>query len=80
MKTKTLQKKTMKTKKTTNKDTDNEHVTSKSPVTNDKLYEGLICLDVKLSKLIDIMDKLYQIAEMKQTGGNNTLKTTSKKA
>lgn len=70
----------MKTKKTTNKDTDNEHVTSKSPVTNDKLYEGLICLDVKLSKLIDIMDKLYQIAEMKQTGGNNTLKTTSKKA
>ena len=74
MKTKTLQ------KKTTNKDTDNEHVTSKSPVTNDKLYEGLICLDVKLSKLIDIMDKLYQIAEMKQTGGNNTLKTTSKKA
>ena len=72
MKTKTLQKKTMKTK-TTNKDT----VPTKSPVTNDKLYEGLICLDVKLSKLIDIMDKLYQIAEQKQTGGNNTLKTTS---
>ena len=59
---------------------DNEHVTTKSPVTNDKLYEGLICLDVKLSKLVDIMDKLYQIAEQKQTGGNNTLKTTSKKA
>ena len=77
MKTKTLQKKTMKMKKTIKKDTDNEHVTSKSPVTNDKLYEGLICLDVKLSKLIDIMDKLYQIAEQKQTGGNNTLKTTS---
>ena len=53
--------------------------TPKSTVTNDKLYEGLICLDVKLSKLIDIMDKLYQIAERKQTGGNNTLKTTSKK-
>ena len=50
-----------------------------SVVTNDKLYEGLICLDVKLSKLIDIMDKLYTIAEQKQTGGNNTLKTTSKK-
>ena len=59
--------------KKTNKDKD------KSVVTNDKLYEGLICLDVKLSKLIDIMDKLYQIAEQKQTGGNNTLKTTSKK-
>ena len=59
--------------KTNNKDKD------KSIVTNDKLYEGLICLDVKLSKLIDIMDKLYQIAEQKQTGGNNTLKTTSKK-
>ena len=53
--------------------------TPKSVVTNDKLYEGLICLDVKLSKLIDIMDKLYTIAEQKQTGGNNTLKTTSKK-
>ena len=53
--------------------------TPKSTVTNDKLYEGLICLDIKLSKLIDIMDKLYQIAEQKQTGGNNTLKTTSKK-
>ena len=59
--------------KTNNKDKD------KSVVTNDKLYEGLICLDVKLSKLIEIMDKLYQIAEQKQTGGNNTLKTTSKK-
>ena len=68
--------KTMKTKANTimqKKDKD------KSTVTNDKLYEGLICLDVKLSKLIDIMDKLYQIAEQKQTGGNNTLKTTSKK-
>ena len=59
--------------KTNNKDKD------KSVVTNDRLYEGLICLDVKLSKLIDIMDKLYTIAEQKQTGGNNTLKTTSKK-
>ena len=51
----------------------------KSVVTNDKLYEGLICLDVKLSKLIDIMDKLYTIAEQKQTGGTSALKTTSKK-
>ena len=50
-----------------------------SVVTNDKLYEGLICLDVKLSKLIDIMDKLYQIAEQKQTGGNNTLTNSQKK-
>ena len=67
MKTKTLQKKTIK------KDTDNESVPTKSPVTNDKLYEGLICLDVKLTKLVEIMDKLYSIAEMKQTGGRNTL-------
>lgn len=51
----------------------------KSVVTNDKLYEGLICLDVKLSRLIEIMDKLYTIAEQKQTGGNNTLKTSQKK-
>ena len=72
-----MTKKTMTTQKnpmkTNNKDKD------KSVVTNDKLYEGLICLDVKLSKLIEIMDKLYTIAEQKQTGGNNTLKTTSKK-
>lgn len=51
----------------------------KSTVSNDKLYEGLICLDVKLSKLIDIMDKLYQIAEQKQTGGSNTLTNSQKK-
>ena len=59
--------------KTNNKDKD------KSTVTNDKLYEGLICLDVKLSKLLEVIDKIYAIAEQKQTGGNNTLKTTSKK-
>lgn len=51
--------------------------TKTNEVSNEKLYEGLICLDVKLSKLIDIMDKLYQIAEQKQTGGNNTLKKVS---
>ena len=42
-------------------------------VSNEQLYEGLICLDVKLTKLVEIMDKLYSIAEMKQTGGRNTL-------
>ena len=67
----------MKMKKTIKKE--DEQVTNKQ-VSNEQLYEGLICLDVKLSKLVDIMDKLYQIAEQKQTGGNNTLKTTSKKA
>lgn len=50
---------------------------NEATVSNEKLYEGLICLDVKLSKLIDIMDKLYQIAEQKQTGGSNTLKKVS---
>ena len=74
MKTKTLQKKMKKTIKK-----EDEQVTNKQ-VSNEQLYEGLICLDVKLTKLVEIMDKLYQIAEMKQTGGNNTLKTTSKKA
>ena len=68
----------MTTQKKDNKDTANKD-TAKSTVSNDKLYEGLICLDVKLSRLIEIMDKLYTIAEQKQTGGNNTLKTTSKK-
>ena len=64
----------MKMKKTIKKE--DEQVTNKQ-VSNEQLYEGLICLDVKLTKLVDIMDKLYQIAEQKQTGGNNTLKTTS---
>ena len=71
---KTLQKRTMKMKKTIKKE--DEQVTNKQ-VSNEQLYEGLICLDVKLTKLVEIMDKLYSIAEQKQTGGNNTLKTTS---
>lgn len=63
---------TTKTKKTDKKEeVTNEQVTNK--VTNEQLYEGLICLDVKLTKLVEIMDKLYSIAEMKQTGGRNTL-------
>ena len=48
-------------------------VVSNKQVSNEQLYEGLICLDVKLTKLVEIMDKLYSIAEMKQTGGRNTL-------
>ena len=60
----------MKTKKTIKKEDTNEV----SQVSNEQLYEGLICLDVKLTKLVEIMDKLYSIAEMKQTGGRNTLK------
>ena len=65
----------MKTTKTTKTMTTAKN--ANETVSNEKLYEGLICLDVKLSKLIDIMDKLYQIAEQKQTGGNNTLKKVS---
>lgn len=60
----------MKMKKTIKKE--DEQVTNKQ-VSNEQLYEGLICLDVKLTKLVEIMDKLYSIAEMKQTGGRNTL-------
>lgn len=60
----------MKMKKTIKKE--DEQVTNKV-VSNEQLYEGLICLDVKLTKLVEIMDKLYSIAEMKQTGGRNTL-------
>ena len=59
-----------KMKKTIKKE--DEQVTNEQ-VTNEQLYEGLICLDVKLTKLVEIMDKLYSIAEMKQTGGRNTL-------
>lgn len=62
----------MKMKKTIKKEETKEQVTNKQ-VSNEQLYEGLICLDVKLTKLVEIMDKLYSIAEMKQTGGRNTL-------
>lgn len=65
----------MKMKKTIKKEdkqVTNEQV-SNEQVSNEQLYEGLICLDVKLTKLVEIMDKLYSIAEMKQTGGRNTL-------
>ena len=65
----------MKMKKTIKKEdkqVTNEIVSNKQ-VSNEQLYEGLICLDVKLTKLVEIMDKLYSIAEMKQTGGRNTL-------
>lgn len=65
------------TKKTKTTKTMTTAKNANETVSNEKLYEGLICLDVKLSKLIDIMDKLYQIAEAKQTGGNNTLKKVS---
>lgn len=59
-------------KQLTNEVVSNEQVSNKQ-VSNEQLYEGLICLDVKLTKLVEIMDKLYSIAEMKQTGGRNTL-------
>lgn len=65
----------MKMKKTIKKEdkqVSNEQVTNEV-VSNEQLYEGLICLDVKLTKLVEIMDKIYSIAEMKQTGGRNTL-------
>lgn len=53
----------------------NEKCNEKSKeVTNEQLYEGLICLDVKLSKLVDVLDKIYAMAEQKHTGGNNTLR------
>lgn len=58
--------------KVANEQVSNEQVTNEQ-VSNEQLYEGLICLDVKLTKLVEIMDKLYSIAEMKQTGGRNTL-------
>ena len=61
----------MKMKKTIKKE--DKQVVSNEQVSNEQLYEGLICLDVKLTKLVEIMDKLYSIAEMKQTGGRNTL-------
>ena len=61
----------MKKIKKEDKQVTNEVVSNE--VSNEQLYEGLICLDVKLTKLVEIMDKLYSIAEMKQTGGRNTL-------
>lgn len=58
---------------TKTKKTDKKEAQVSNEVSNEQLYEGLICLDVKLTKLVEIMDKLYSIAEMKQTGGRNTL-------
>ena len=65
----------MKMKKTIKKEDKQvtNEIVSNEQVSNEQLYEGLICLDVKLTKLVEIMDKLYSIAEMKQTGGRNTL-------
>lgn len=63
----------MKMKKTIKKEDKQVNNEVLSQVSNEQLYEGLICLDVKLTKLVEIMDKLYSIAEMKQTGGRNTL-------
>ena len=63
----------MKMKKTIKKADKQANNEVLSQVSNEQLYEGLICLDVKLTKLVEIMDKLYSIAEMKQTGGRNTL-------
>ena len=65
----------MKMKKTIKKEDEQvtNEVVSNKQVSNEQLHEGLICLDVKLTKLVEIMDKLYSIAEMKQTGGRNTL-------
>ncbi|MCQ2087800.1 MAG: hypothetical protein MJZ37_07045 [Bacilli bacterium] len=37
-------------------------------ITNEQIYEGLICLDVKLAKLIDIMERTLAIAEKKANG------------
>lgn len=69
-----MKKKTIKKEdeQVTNEQVSNKQV-SNEVVSNEQLYEGLICLDVKLTKLVEIMDKLYSIAEMKQTGGRNTL-------
>lgn len=37
-------------------------------VDNGKLYEGLVCLDIKLSKLIEIMDGIGNYLENKKNG------------
>ena len=64
------EKRSEKNKEVTNRVTNRET----NRVTNEQLYEGLICLDVKLSKLVDVLDKIYAMAEQKHTGGNNTLR------
>jgi len=37
-------------------------------VDNGKIYEGLVCLDIKLSKLIEIMDGIGNYLEAKKNG------------
>lgn len=37
-------------------------------ITNDKLFEGLVCLDIKLDKLISIFEKIADHIERKEKG------------
>lgn len=37
-------------------------------VTNGQIYEGLVCIDLKLQKLIDIFDNINGYVEAKKNG------------
>lgn len=53
-------------KKTTEIEKENEEFLKN--VDNGKLYEGLVCLDIKLSKLIEIFDNINSYIEQKKSG------------
>ena len=37
-------------------------------VTNGQIYEGLVCIDIKLQKLLDIFDNINGYVEAKKNG------------
>lgn len=55
-------------KKETKKTIEQENEEFLKNVDNGKLYEGLVCLDIKLSKLIEIMDGIGNYLENKKNG------------
>lgn len=55
-------------KKETKKTIEQENEEFLKTVDNGKIYEGLVCLDIKLSKLIEIMDGIGNYLENKKNG------------
>jgi len=55
-------------KEKTKKTIEQENEEFLKTVDNGKIYEGLVCLDIKLSKLIEIMDGIGNYLENKKNG------------
>lgn len=58
----------MKNTKKKNNEIEKENEEFLKNVDNGQLYEGLVCLDIKLSKLIDILEPVAKYIEDKRNG------------